>query len=323
MLDIYKPTILISKCIEGESCRYDGSIIKDSFISKLKSYVNVIEVCPEVGIGLSTPRDSLRLIGNGNEVNLVCSKTGENLTDKMINFSNKFIKNIDKSKINGIILKGRSPSCGIKDVKLYNNIGKSSIINRNNSGIFAQKLMTEFGYIPIEDEGRLTNYNIRERFLTWAYANYNYIKVEEKKSVSELVKFQSQYKYLLMAYSPARQKELGKIVGSATKVNLNDSIIEYKDVLSKTLANSPRPMRNVNMLLHLFGYFSKDLSKEEKAFFLDILEKYQNKKVPFSLPLTIIKSWAIRFNNEYLLEQKIFESFPMELVDVTDSGKGI
>lgn len=183
--------------------------------------------------------------------------------------------------------------------------------------------MMEFGDIPIEDEWRLTNYNIREKFLTWLYANYNYIKVEEVKSVNELVNFQSQYKYLLMAYSPSRQKELGKIVGSATKANVSDKIKEYKEVLSKTLAISPRTMRNINMLLHLFGYFSKDLSKEEKAFFLDTLEKYQNKKVPFSLPLTIIKSWAIRFNNEYLLEQKIFESFHIELVDVTDSGKGI
>ena len=103
----------------------------------------------------------------------------------------------------------------------------------------------------------------------------------------------------------------------------NDSIKEYKHILSKALSTSPRPMRNVNMLLHLFGYFSKELSKEEKAFFLETLEKYQNKKVPFSLPLTIIKSWAIRFNNEYLLEQKIFESFPIELIEVTDSGKGI
>ncbi|MBU3108724.1 YbgA family protein [Clostridium gasigenes] len=82
-------------------------------------------------------------------------------------------------------------------------------------------------------------------------------------------------------------------------------------------------MRNVNMLLHLFGYFSKQLTQEEKIFFLDNLEKYQNKRVPFSLPLTIIKTWVIRFENEYLLSQKIFEAFPMELIEVTDSGKGI
>ena len=124
MLDVDKPTILISKCIEGEPCRYDGSMIKDSFISKLKTYVNIIEVCPEVGIGLSTPRDSLRLVGNKSAVSLVCSKTGEDLTEKMIDFSNTFLKSLDKSKIQGIILKGKSPSCGVKDVKLYNNIEK-------------------------------------------------------------------------------------------------------------------------------------------------------------------------------------------------------
>ena len=323
MLNIDKPTILISKCIEGDACRYDGSMIKDSFINKLKSYVNVIEVCPEVGIGLSTPRDSLRLINIENQINLVCTKTSEDLTNKMKDFSSKFLESIDKSKVQGVILKGKSPSCGIKDVKLYNTIEKGSAISKNNTGIFASKVIEEFKDIPIEDEGRLTNYNIRERFLTSVYANFNFNKVEEMKSVNELIKFQSQYKYLLMAYSPSRQKELGKIVGSATKSNLNDSIKEYKHILSKALSTSPRPMRNVNMLLHLFGYFSKELSKEEKAFFLETLEKYQNKKVPFSLPLTIIKSWAIRFNNEYLLEQKIFESFPIELIEVTDSGKGI
>lgn len=77
------------------------------------------------------------------------------------------------------------------------------------------------------------------------------------------------------------------------------------------------------MLLHLFGYFSKQLTQEEKIFFLDNLEKYQNKRIPLSLPLTIIKAWLIRFENEYLLSQKIFEAFPMELIEVTDAGKGI
>lgn len=323
MINTYKPTILISKCIEGDPCRYDGSMAKDAFIHKLKGYVNIIEVCPEVAIGLSTPRDSLRLVKNEDSIELVCSKTGENLTEKMKNFSNDFLNKLDKANIQGVILKGRSPSCGIKDVKLYNSIGKSSTISRNNSGIFAERVIEEFDTIPIEDDGRLTNYNIREKFLTWVYANFNFTKVEKERTVSELVKFQSQYKYLLMAYSPSKQKELGKIVGVASKNNIDETIKEYKLALAKTLATTPRPMRNVNMLLHLFGYFSKELSKEEKAFFLDNLEKYQNKKVPFSLPLTIIKSWAIRFNNEYLLEQKIFESFPIELIEVTDSGKGI
>ncbi|MBU3133328.1 YbgA family protein [Clostridium gasigenes] len=126
-----------------------------------------------------------------------------------------------------------------------------------------------------------------------------------------------------MAYSLSKQKKLAKIVAAERSNNINEALQEYKSLLVKALEVPSSTMRNVNMLLHLFGYFSKQLTQEEKIFFLDNLEKYQNKRVPFSLPLTIIKAWVIRFENEYLLSQKIFEAFPMELIEVTDSGKGI
>lgn len=323
MIDRNKPTILISRCIEGEKCRYDGTMAKSKFVEKLKPYVNIITVCPESDIGLPTPRETLRLIKDNEEIKLVFSKTGEERTKEMIEFTEKFLNEIETDNIHGVIFKSKSPSCGVKDVKVYSGIGRASSIIKNASGIFSERFIDNFNYIPIEDDGRLTNYNIREKFLTWLFANFNFQKVEEKKSVNELIKFQSKYKYLLMSYSPHKQKLLGKIVGNTNNSNLESSLKEYKKELANTLKITPRYMRNVNMLLHLFGYFSKDLSKEEKVFFLDNLEKYQNKKVPFSVPLTIIKSWAIRFNNEYLLNQSIFESFPIELIDVTDSGKGI
>lgn len=323
MIDNNKPTILLSRCIEGEKCRYDGTMAKNKFIEKLKPYVNIITVCPESDIGLPTPRETLRLIKDNEDIKLVFSKSGEEKTKEMIEFTEKFLREIEKVNIHGVIFKSKSPSCGVKDVKIYTGIGKASAIIKNASGIFSEKCINKFNYIPIEDDGRLTNYNIREKFLTWLFANFNFQKVEEKKSVNELIKFQSKYKYLLMSYSPHKQKLLGKIVGNTNNTNLEESLKEYKMELANTLKITPRHMRNVNMLLHLFGYFSKELSKEEKAFFLDNLEKYQNKKAPFSVPLTIIKSWAIRFNNEYLLNQSIFESFPDELIEVTDSGKGI
>ncbi|MEG0372080.1 MAG: DUF523 and DUF1722 domain-containing protein, partial [Clostridium sp.] len=316
-------TILLSRCIEGAPCRYDGSMIRDSFVSNLKSYVNVIEVCPEMGIGLPSPRETLRIIERDNEYSVVFTKTGVDLTDKMNEFSCKFIESLVPLKIDGAILKGKSPSCGIKDVKVYKDFGDSPKTSKKTNGIFANKLINTFNMIPIENEGRLTNFNIREQFLTRLFATFNFKQVQKSKSINELIKFQSQYKYLLMAYSPLKQKQLGKIVAIATKENLEEVLIEYKEILSKALAVPTSTMRNINMLLHLFGYFSKDLTKEEKGFFLDNLEKYQNKKVPFSLPLTIINSWSIRFNNQYLLEQKIFQAFPIDLIEVTDSGKGI
>ena len=97
--------------------------------------------------------------------------------------------------------------------------------------------------------------------------------------------------------------------------------MKYHQILCKALSEGTSKGRNINMLLHLFGYFSKELSKEEKAFFLDNLSMYESDKVPFTLPLSIIESWAIRFDNKYLLRQKIFNIFPIDLIDLMDSKK--
>ena len=44
--------------------------------------------------------------------------------------------------------------------------------------------------------------------------------------------------------------------------------------------------------------------------------------VPFSLVVSILESWTVRFNEEYLKNQTIFNPFPKKLIKVTDSGKG-
>ncbi|MCT4604547.1 MAG: DUF1722 domain-containing protein [Marinisporobacter sp.] len=322
MRNFRKPTILISGCIEDQPCRYDGAMVKSSFVKKLKNHVNFMTVCPEVAIGLPTPRQALRIILSKEE-RLVFSKTGEDLTEKMKEFSKSFIKGLSATEIHGVILKSRSPSCGIKDVKVYKNYGKAPCIPKKTSGVFTKEFSNQFKNIVMEDEGRLLNYNIRQHFLTRIYAVADLKEVKRKKDIKELIRFQSENKYLLMAYSPNNLKKLGKITANHEKRNIEEVLKEYEYYFNKALSTELKPMRNVNMLLHLFGYFSKDLSKNEKVFFLEHLENYSNKKVPFSVPLEIIHGWVIRFKNKYLLNQTIFEAFPKDLLEVTDSGKGV
>jgi uncharacterized protein YbgA (DUF1722 family) len=76
-------------------------------------------------------------------------------------------------------------------------------------------------------------------------------------------------------------------------------------------------------MLHIFGYFSKMLSEKEKAYFIDSLEDYHNKHIPQSTVMAILWAWVIRFNEEYLIQQTVFEPFPKALIQVTDSGKGL
>lgn len=324
MKDFIKPRVVISKCLEHDKCRYDGSMINNEFIEKLKEYVDFTPVCPEVEIGLPIPRQALRIIlSEKEEQSLVFSRTGEDITEKMQSFSNGFLDDLNKSEIDGFILKSRSPSCGMKDVKMYKTFGKAPSIPKKTKGIFAKQVLESFPDIVLEDEGRLSNYNIRESFLINIFTSAFFRKVKEEKNLNSLIKFHSENKYLLMALSQGKLKQLGKLVGNTEGKKIDQILEEYEPILYKALGTMLNTGRNVNMLLHLFGYFSKDLTTNEKGFFLEELEKYRNKKVPFSVPLSLIHSWVIRFGNEYLLKQTIFEAFPSELINVTDSGKGV
>jgi uncharacterized protein YbgA (DUF1722 family) len=75
------------------------------------------------------------------------------------------------------------------------------------------------------------------------------------------------------------------------------------------------------VLTHALGYFKTELSAPEKAHFLDLLAEYRKRKMPLSSAASVLKSWAIRFENTYLLSQVFFHSFPNELLALDDSGK--
>jgi len=74
--------------------------------------------------------------------------------------------------------------------------------------------------------------------------------------------------------------------------------------------------------MHGFGYVSDERKSSEKAFFLDSLEHYRNRHVPLSVPSSIMRSWVVRFDVDYLADHFYFEPYPQELVEVLDSGKG-
>ena len=81
---------------------------------------------PEVEIGLGIPRDTIRIVYANNEYRLVWPATGLDLTDRMNTFIDAF--QTSQKDVDGFILKSQSPSCGLKDVSIYDGVGKSSAI---------------------------------------------------------------------------------------------------------------------------------------------------------------------------------------------------
>ena len=323
MEQFVKPTIVVSKCLEFEHCRYDGSMISDMFVRKLKDYVNFIPLCPEMEIGLPSPRQALRIMETEEGEVLIFSQTGESQTVQMETYAKAKMEELKRTDVDGFILKSRSPSCGMKDVKVYKTYGKSSSLPRKTKGFFGKAVTDNFGQLAIEEEGRLLNYEIREHFCTRIYTHSAFCELKKTPTMGALVKFHSQYKYLFMAYHPGHLNTLGKIVANHQQETIQTVYANYEVAMNKLLATVPNPMRMINVMLHLFGYFSKDLNTREKAYFLDALEQYRNHQIPQSAVMAILRSWVIRFEQEYLMDQKVFVPYPLEMVEVRDSGKGV
>ena len=316
----YMPIVVVSKCLEFEACRWNSIVISDLFIRRLQDHVIFKPICPEFEIGLGIPRDPIRIVAKGTNHHLIQPSSGRDLTSEMNDFSTRYLDTLGPA--DGFILKGRSPSCGIKDVKIHAGAKNAPVIGKG-IGFFAQSVLEKHPYLAIEDEGRLTNFRIREHFLTRLFALSALRYLHKKISAGSLVRFHSKYKLLLMAYSRKEMKILGRLVANHQKAGLEKIAAEYDHHFKQALKAIPRFTSHINVLMHTMGYFSKQLSGKEKSHFLKLLDKYRIGKIPLSNPLSIIRSWIIRFDEQYLSDQVYFEPYPEDLSDFTDSGKAI
>jgi uncharacterized protein YbbK (DUF523 family) len=259
-----KPRVIISKCIEFNHCRYNGQIISSNQIKELKPFIEFLPVCPEVEIGLGIPRDPIRIVCTNNQQHLFQPKTSKDITNRMNDFTSSFLKN--QKNIDGFILKSRSPSCGLKDVKIYSGEKNVSSIGKK-AGFFGRTVLEKFPNLAIEDEGRLRNPTIREHFLRRIYTFARYRAVKDKQSLSTLINFHTEHKFMLMAYNQTKLKELGRRVATAKQDTIKNVLCEYEKILHQAFLKSPRCSSNINVLQHSFGYISDGLSSEEKKIF--------------------------------------------------------
>lgn len=306
------PIVVISKCIEFEPVRWNAQIVSSDFVRKMKKKVIFLPVCPEVEIGLGVPRETLRIVKQNNEFKLVQSATGLDLTKKIKKFSVQFLSSI--AEVDGFILKSGSPSSGFKDAKIYPSTGKVGAMGRG-PGFFGKEILIKFPQLPIEDEKRLLNLRVREHFLTKLYTFADFRMVEKSGSIRELISFQSRNKLLFTAYSQKYLHEMGRIVANQNPDNIGVIFDNYKKHLWEAFNHPPKRGSNVNILTKAAGYFTRSLSAEEKAFFLELVRNYVNNKLPISTPLSLLRSWIIRFKEEYLASQTFFEPYPEELFE--------
>jgi uncharacterized protein YbgA (DUF1722 family) len=253
---------------------------------------------------------------------MIQPKTERDYTEEMSTFADEYLKSLDH--VDGFILKSQSPSCGLFQTKYYQSTRKGAPKLQTGSGLFGRSVLNNYPTKAIETEGRLTNFRIREHWLIKLYTLADFHNLKSTKSHHALVEFHTRNKLLFMAYNQHIMREMGRIVANPQKLNFKKLIIDYEQLLNNLLHKPPNYTAHINVLLHSLGYFKKSLSGEEKAFFLDELEKYRTGWIPLFVLQNLIFSWIIRFGEEYLKGQSYFNPYPEELMnfDLKDTWRG-
>lgn len=304
------PVVVVSRCLGFAKCRYNGQALSNPIVEKLEGFVNFIDVCPEADIGLGIPREPIRMVEGDSGKILVQPATGKDCTKDMQDYAEEFLEGLDE--VDGFILKYRSPSCGLKDVRIYHD-SPNPAVKSKGAGMFAEKVLEKYPGKAVEDDGRIRNARIREDYLTRLFMIARLRKVE---SMGGLVEFHGQHKYILMSYSQKELNKLGNIVANRGKKEFREVKKDYESSLAQALEKPPTTSSYINVLDHLMGYFKKQLSGDEKRLFKNKLEEFRDERIPLSTAISIIESWNSRFQDRYLEKQRIFNPYPKQLVEI-------
>ncbi len=318
MFIFQKPRIVVSKCIEFEHCRWNGLIISSDVVKQMKPFVEFLPVCPEVEIGLGVPREPVRVVaGPDGGTRLYQPATERDRTAEMQGFAARFLDGLPE--VEGFVLKSRSPSCGLKEVQVHPTTegGRPRNIGR---GLFADAVVGRFPGVPREDEGRLTNFRLRETYLTHVFTLREWRDVAAEGTMGALVRFHTRHKLLFMVYRETAMRELGQVVANHEDRPVAEVFAAYRAGLRRVFERPAAEGPAINVLQHALGYFP--LTAPEKAFFLAVLEDFRAGRVPLSVPASLVRSWIVRFGQEYLEGQSFFQPYPEGLVQISDSGKG-
>ncbi|RUO73807.1 DUF1722 domain-containing protein [Pseudidiomarina sediminum] len=299
----------ISACLLGEQVRYDGGHKRSAFCTdELGRHVEFVQLCPEVGIGMPVPRPTIRLEKHANGTRAVVPKTGEDVTDRLIAFAERATPHIET--ISGYVLCAKSPSCGMERVKLYDL--ETGHARKEASGIFAAQLQQRYPALPLEEDGRLNDPLLRENFVMRVFVYAAWQTLPQPLTKAALLQFHTSLKLLLLAHNQQLYRDLGRWVADQQEMT-DDFTRGYIEKVMQALAEPATRANHTNVLQHIQGYFSEQLSAAQKAELTDSILAYRAGHEPLLVPLTLLRHYLREFPNDYLAGQRYLNPYPKDL----------
>ena len=290
-----RPRVGVSSCLLGEEVRFNGGHKRYRFLTDdLGPHVEWVPYCPEVSMGLGTPREPIRLTSDGRLVN----RSGT--ADHTVSMA---ALPLPPEDLDGYVFKAKSPSCGIRAVPRYGAGG--SPVGPGGPGLYAARVLARFPLLAVEDEGRLNDAALREAFAERIFAAARLRGLLSRPwTPRHLVGFHTRHKLQLLAHDPARYRAAGRTVAAGGPA------VAYRDLFLAAMASPATRGRNANALQHAYGRIGGELDRPRRADLLARIEAYRRGEEPLSVPVALLARYASDGGFPWLAEQTYLRPFP-------------
>ncbi|MDT0301689.1 2-thiouracil desulfurase family protein [Streptomonospora wellingtoniae] len=303
-----RPRVGVPSCLLGSPVSCDGGRSRSRFLADvLDRHVDWVPVCPEGGNGPGVLRERPRLerAGSGGRA---ASRSRADRTDDPRAASDRRFEALDR--LDGCVLKDEPPGCGLSGPPV-----------------------DERPDPPVEEQGRLRDPGLRERFVERVFARARLRALfagargdgagpapggaDEAGCAAwrprELVAFHARNKLQLMAHSPEGYRATGRIAAEAGSRPPEEVRRDYTAAFTRALARPASPGRNANALQHAFGMISDRLDGARRRDLVDAVDRYREGLVPLSVPIDLIRYHADAASASWVREQTYLDPYPADL----------
>ena len=307
--------IAVSGCLLGEAVRYDGGHRRSGYVTgALGKAFELVSECPEVGIGLGVPRPKIRLEHEGAQIRLRGARN-EDLTPLMAGYTKGAAARFRELGVAGVVLKSRSPSCGMGDVKLHTNGGVAA---EDGDGVFARGLAAALPAVPRISEVDLEDPARRDHWLTriFGFAELAALAAGPVR-ISGLYAFHARWKMVLMAHAEGTARRLGRMLARPPPgAPARDAAAAFSGYRREFLTGLARPASlgtHRNVLLHLAGHLRKALDPEARGRLGTEIEAFSARRIPLAVPAASLAAWAAKLEVASLVDQAYLAGRPPAL----------
>lgn len=302
----------ISTCLLGKEVRHDGGHKHSRYCTEVLSrYFEFRSRCPELEAGLGVPRPAIHLRESDDGLRLVEVKKGTDHTSEMQGFIDQVMGSL--AELRGYILMAKSPSCGMERIRIHNSDG--NVVHRDGRGMFAEALIRTYPLMPVEEEGRLNDDQLRENFIerVFAYDDWMQNVAGERLTPQALIEFHTRHKFQLLAHSEQIYRQLGPMLGDLKSEPLTTIADRYIHRFMEAMTKRVSRGSHVNAMQHLMGYLRDSMGDADRKVLMEQVEAYHRGEVPLIVPMTLLRMAQRREPISYLDQQHYLSPYPDDL----------